>query len=676
MNQICSFSKTIKLAALVLLFVTVTGIMPVFPSGTAIAAGFVTLSVNEGLIGDRIEVNGSGYISNMTMKAYISSDEAVVGNEIDIKVKTYNVIGEVIINSMAMFSSPIYFNIPSRLEDGVNDANVTSGDYYIYVVYAGNKRIEAKAKLFVLGPVILSPSTGKIGERTVVNGRGFTPTSVVNMYFSSDRVKLGSTIDNQVGVYENVGLVFIDNAGNIGQGISFLIPERLTDGKYKEDVHCGDYYLYLTYVTSKTIITITRYTVIGAEIQIEPIEGIVGSEIAISGKGMRPDQPITITYDDNIVNTGDENIKTDANGNVNCHVSIPASTIGSHAIQVADVTGNKPEAWFTVKPSLVVPESVNAQQTISISGDSFSEAQALTVTINNQYIMTVPADITTNRRGYFTAKIQAPSVPGIYSIRVTDGMEVKAESQFTVLALPELNASITLNPLTSPANPGYVGEQLTVTGSNFMPDTDVTVNYGDGQSVSVPSTTTDTKGNFLVSFIIPKGRAGSIIVTATDNTKTANATFILESESPPPPVPVIPEVASGVKPTTRFDWTDTIDKSGVTYSLQVATDTNFTTGVLEKTGLTQSEYTLANQEKLDLRNRQSEYFWRVKAIDGAGNESGWTVPLLFYVGSARLGVPWWYILIFVGLGLLLIVCLSIWLRQVIKNRKRMKVIPR
>jgi hypothetical protein len=490
------------------------------------------------------------------------------------------------------------------------------------------------------------------------------------MYFSSDRANVGSTIDNQVSVYENVGLVFIDNAGSFGPGISFLIPDRLTDGKYSEDVHCGDYYLYVTYVTNKTIRTITRYTVVGAEIQIEPLEGIVGTEITISGQGMRPDQTVTITYDDDIVSTGDENSRTDVNGNFTCNIIIPISTVGSHDVQVEDVTGNKPEAWFTVKPKISVPESVSAKETISISGDGFSEAQVITITINDQYVMSIPTDITTNRRGYFTGKIQAPSLAGVYIVEVTDKLEIKAESQFTVLAEPETVASITLNPSTSPANPGYVGERLTVTGSSFTPNSNVTVSYGGGQSVNIPKMTTDIKGSFVVSFVIPAGQAGDIIVTATDKNKTANATFVLESESPSPPIPVIPEVASGVKPITKFDWTDIIDNSGVTYTLQVATDTNFTVGVLEKTGLIQSEYTLANQERLELRNRQSEYYWRVKAVDGAGNESGWTVPLLFYVGSAQLGVPWWYILIFVGLGILLIVSVSIWLRQVANNRKR------
>jgi hypothetical protein len=284
--------------------------------------------------------------------------------------------------------------------------------------------------------------------------------------------------------------------------------------------------------------------------------------------------------------------------------------------------------------------------------------------------MSVPTDITTNRQGYFNTKIQAPSLAGIYIVKATDKLGVKAESQITILGEPEANAAITLYPSTSSANPGYVGELLTVTGSKFTPNTNVTVSYGDGYSVNIPVTGTDLKGSFDVSFIIPEGKSGSIIVTATDNTKIANATFILESESPPPPVPIIPEVASGVKPTTIFDWTDITDKSGVTYTLQVATDTNFVVEVLDKTGLIQSEYTLASQEQLELKNRQSEYYWRVKAVDGAGNESGWTIPVLFYVGSAQLGIPWWYILIFVGLGILLIVAISIWLRRVMKNRIR------
>ena len=69
----------------------------------------------------------------------------------------------------------------------------------------------------------------------------------------------------------------------------------------------------------------------------------------------------------------------------------------------------------------------------------------------------------------------------------------------------------------------------------------------------------------------------------------------------------------------------------MTYTLQVATDNSFSTIILEKNGLTQSQYTLSREEGLQQTDIDTPYYWRVQATDGAFNESGWATPLTFYV---------------------------------------------
>ena len=85
----------------------------------------------------------------------------------------------------------------------------------------------------------------------------------------------------------------------------------------------------------------------------------------------------------------------------------------------------------------------------------------------------------------------------------------------------------------------------------------------------------------------------------------------------------------------HFDWGDVSDPSGVTYTLQIATDDKFTASsvVLEKSRFTESEYTLTKEERLKPTKKEAPCYWRIQAIDGAGNESGWTTPGPFYVGS-------------------------------------------
>ena len=99
-------------------------------------------------------------------------------------------------------------------------------------------------------------------------------------------------------------------------------------------------------------------------------------------------------------------------------------------------------------------------------------------------------------------------------------------------------------------------------------------------------------------------------------------------ESQPPPVPelVLPENGARQGSRPSFEWEAVDDPSGVTYILQIATDHSFSTLVLNKEGLTQSQYTLAREEGLPSTDSESPYHWRVRAIDGASNASNWSSP--------------------------------------------------
>jgi hypothetical protein len=137
----------------------------------------------------------------------------------------------------------------------------------------------------------------------------------------------------------------------------------------------------------------------------------------------------------------------------------------------------------------------------------------------------------------------------------------------------------------------------------------------------------------------------------------------MESQPPPMPKPLLPEAVSTVSAETYFQWEGVDDISQpVTYTLQVASDSDFTNIVLEKQGLTTLEYTLTGEEQLAETEKNAPYYWRVKAIDGASNESAWTYTISFYVGvSWALPVWVWYIL--GGLGVVVAGMLGLWWRR-------------
>jgi len=96
--------------------------------------------------------------------------------------------------------------------------------------------------------------------------------------------------------------------------------------------------------------------------------------------------------------------------------------------------------------------------------------------------------------------------------------------------------------------------------------------------------------------------------------------------------------------------------------------------VLEKTKLTKSEYILSAVEKLEPLGAEEPYYWRIRAVDGAANESKWTGAGEFYiiaaiedegegegVGIGGIKFPPWATYALGGFGALLIGIFGFWL---------------
>ena len=103
-----------------------------------------------------------------------------------------------------------------------------------------------------------------------------------------------------------------------------------------------------------------------------------------------------------------------------------------------------------------------------------------------------------------------------------------------------------------------------------------------------------------------------------------------------------------------FNWQSVSSLSPpISYTLQVATDLNFTGIVLEKIDLADSEYLSLEEEELPELKQDAPYYWRVKAIDSASNESEWSAPGSFYVGSS-FSMPGWAIGILIGIAVIIV----------------------
>ena len=283
----------------------------------------------------------------------------------------------------------------------------------------------------------------------------------------------------------------------------------------------------------------------------------------------------------------------------------------------------------------VKPESGYAGDSITINGCGFGGNESgITVTFDGTVIK---SDITANAEGCWTTSSAVPASVGgshfIDAYSASTAANDVADAKLTVLS------RIVIDPTE-----GYVGCDIVVDGTGFGAEKELTVKY---DNVAVANKLlTDANGTFQANFATPKSTGGKHNVTAADvGGASASAVFTMETTPPSLPQIVSPKDGSRVglfdNVTPTFEWASINDPSGVYYSLQISSDKDdFETTILSKEELTESEYTLTEDEAL-LRGK---YYWRVKAIDGAGNDSGWTAPILVKIGLMPL---WAFILIVV-----------------------------
>ena len=387
--------------------------------------------------------------------------------------------------------------------------------------------------------------------------------------------------------------------------------------------------------------------------------GYVGDQITVSGVGFAASKDITMSFDGTTITTSPVAVTTDSNGSfTGTTFTVPDSYRGAHTVKALDASTYYDTATFTTNQSITLsPDSGAVGDEVAVSGTGFRASRSITITFDGTTIATTPASVTTNSNGSFSNAIF--TVPAgtndVYEVQATDGYYSDSADFSTV-------AGVTLSPATSQTSPGYVGDTVTVSGTGFLVNTTVTITYLS-VPITVATTTTNASGAFSTTFEVPASTAGDHTITATDGTNIVTSTFTMESTAPDIPVPLLPAMDSKARAEAQFDWEDVTDPSlPVTYTLQIATDDQFTTTsmVLEKTGITESEYTLTSEEALESVERENPYSWRVKAIDGASNESGWTGIGSFYVGFS-INWPTWLTYTLLALGAVLLGLFSFWL---------------
>lgn len=390
-------------------------------------------------------------------------------------------------------------------------------------------------------------------------------------------------------------------------------------------------------------------------IAVSPTTGWVGRIVNVSGLGFGAgESSIVVTYDDVQVKSG---LIADFTGSWQASFSIPLSSKGQHKL---DARGNMTtaeevsEAIFTISPGIKVEQTSNrlgdlihVGDTLLINGIGFqANEQNIAVTFNG---VQVAEKITGDAQGSWSAQFRVPAIHnGSHAVKASgDATRSDDVAPYTVVVTPYLE----INP-----DNGAVGSSVVLSGTGFSSNQPLNVFY-DGKKTDTTSST-DFKGNINTPFKLPVSNAGVHTLTVTDGGKASGTvTVTIESTPPQAPTPTAPE--DGVvfnlfeNKAVEFTWSAVDDPSGVVYTFELGKTAGFSDTVTHREHLDKPAIALHINE----RPMAGKYYWRVRAVDLAGNASAWskaqsiefTGSTFLWIGGIALavmvlaGLIWWRI---------------------------------
>ncbi len=551
-------------------------------SYTLNSSASISVNKSSGNVGTSVNVNGTGFTS---------------GETVTIKYDNTTVVPTFTLSSVTTFSKS--FTIPASASDNDHTITVTGS------VTA------AKTASFTVSPSIaLNKTSGPSGTSITVTGSGFgAGESGITVTYDGQPVGTTTTASS-TGAWNT----------------TFTVPSGAAGA------HPINAYGSSTAALSSPV----SFT-LGAGISTNTSSGTVGSSVTVSGTGFASNEKnIVVTFDGAQANTG--TVTADAQGTWTATLVIPPSAAGvSHVINAQGATTKLTSAsgvTFNTQANVASSQasgSASPGSTITLTGSGFAANEKnIIISVDDNPVV---SNVTADSKGNWSSPVTIPPLSsGTHSIKVNGS--VTQNLSLGSLSL-KVKASISILPESGP-----VGASVTVKGSGFGAGSQVQFAYDDDSSkFNGIRATTDASGSFTKVVTIPRSTSGAHIISVSDNqSNTDSKTFTINSNPPTLPVPASPADGETIgltgNATPTFRWSAAVSESAVSYELQIDSDPEFSNPIVDKTNLNNTRCTLSKAEALP----QGTYYWRVKAVDAAGNASDWMAPWTIKSGVMSMAV--------------------------------------
>jgi hypothetical protein len=585
---------------LALVCLSFSGLLPCPP---ALAAPVVTLSSASGPVGLSITVNGSVFDSFEGDNIHILFDDIEFDNS------------PVTVPAGGSFSFPAV--IPS---------NSTAGLHHIQV-----KRETADSSVSISVPftvderaLTISASEGHVGEKVTIQGSGFYVGQAVQItYYNPGAGVIGSATASATGTFT----------------LSYTIPAGLGgEHKISASNDAGN--------TAETVFTISPW------IELSVSSTSPGERLKVTGSGFGDTKAVNLTLDSHNIGTA----TTDQNGGFEVDLTIPVLPLTNYVLKARDASGNSAGALFAITAGAVFSELTGSVgDAVTVTGDGFKPNTSVTIYYDEQDVAVKITDANGDFRIVFTVP---PSKGGAHTIAVSDGAitrryDFSVETQAPpapVLLLPEHNG-------LSGAFAHFTWQKVVDSSVPVTYKLEIASNLDFTNIVFTKDGITDTQYTLGGGEALAASAADPVYfwrLSATDGAGNLGASSEIHSfyvDFPVAPTLLEMENGAALKLPVNLKWQTITDSSlPVTYSLQISRNSEFTALLVDDKGLSSPSYSVS-KESSRIFTAKYTYYWRVKAVDNAGNASGWSASGSF--GIAPNGFPAWAAWILGGAGVVI-----------------------
>jgi len=302
--------------------------------------------------------------------------------------------------------------------------------------------------------ITIDPSAGVVGTGLSVHGSGFAAGKVVSLRY--DDAEIATAVADDNGGFDRI----------------IAVPGS-PRGEHK--------------ISTEPRSSVRTFTV-APNLDIEPLEGPVATELVARGTGFSPGQRVSVRYDDKEVTTA----KADTIGGFVAVFATPVSVAGEHKVTTDPFSA---ERVYNITPQLAVEPSCGV---VGIEVEAHVTGHDPSRKISLRYDDTEVTTATTDTVGSFRAIFRVPaSAAGEHKVSTEPP---STEESFTV------TPRLAVQPVAGP-----VGTELWLNGTGFPSEKRVSLRYDDEEMATVIA---DTTGGFQARMTVPASTSGKHVITS------------------------------------------------------------------------------------------------------------------------------------------------------------------